>query len=192
MPARLVHHRGALVAEVIVVGLEGPDGQELPQDFVGFATADLSLMGEEHEVQLSLPVKLEPPNDAHPTFEGLAVVAALDQGPICRETILDPDEVPVLVNDDVGMLELLQDPDGPELHLARSPMVQSCCCGRSSTVFLQRFATIVGCRPSALPAEGPEVHDALEGRQRPDEGRQQCGHEARWRNAWAPAHDDQM
>ena len=44
---------------------------------------------------------------------------------------------------------------------------------------LERFATIVGCRPSALPAEGPEVHDALEGRQRPDEGRQQCGHEAR-------------
>ena len=54
---------------------------------------------------------------------------------------------------------------------------------------LERFATIVGCRPSALPAEGPEVHDALDGRQRPDEGRQQCGREARWRNA---AHEDQM
>ena len=42
---------------------------------------------------------------------------------------------------------------------------------------LERFATIVGCRPSALPAEGPEVHEA----ERPDEGRQQCCHEARSR-----------
>ena len=39
---------------------------------------------------------------------------------------------------------------------------------------LERFATIVGCWPSA-PAEDPEVHEA----ERPDEGRQQCCHEAR-------------
>ena len=134
MPARLVRHRGALVAEVLVVGFEGPDGQELPQDFVGFATADVSLMGEEHVVQLSLPVKLEAPKDAQLTFEGLDVAAALDQGPISRETILDPDEVPVLVKVEVLMPVLLQDPDGPELPLARSPMVQSCV--KSSTVFL--------------------------------------------------------
>ena len=132
MPARLVHHRSALVAEVLVNGFEGPDGQELPQDLVGFATADVSLMGQEHEVQLSLPVKLEAPKDVHPTFEGLDVAAALDQGPISRETILDPDEVPVLVKVEVLMPVLLQDPDGPELPLARSPMVQSCV--RSSTV----------------------------------------------------------
>ena len=113
MPARLVHHRGALVAEVLVVGPEGPDGQELPQDFVGFATADISLMGEEHEVQLSLPVKLEDPKDAHPFFEGHVVGAALDQGPINRESVLDPAEEPVLVKDDVGIPELFQDPDGP-------------------------------------------------------------------------------
>ena len=51
---------------------------------------------------------------------------------------------------------------------------------------LDRVATIVGCRPSALPAE--EVHDAPT-MLRPDDGRQQCGREARWRNA---AHEDQM
>ena len=138
MPARLVHHRGALVAEVLVVGFDGPDGQELPQDFVGLATADVNLMGEEHEVQLSLPVKLEDPKDAHPTFDGLLVAAALDQGPIGREAVPDPDEVPVLVKADVAMPPLLQDPEGPELDLARGPIVlwQSCCCGRSSTVVL--------------------------------------------------------
>ena len=138
MPARLVHHRGALVAELLVVGPDGPDGQELPQDFVGFATADFSLMGEEHEVQLSLPVKLEDPKDAHPTFEGLVVVAALDQGPIPRETILDPDEEPVLVKLHVRTIPFLQDPEGPELDMARGLIVlwQSCCCGRSSTVVL--------------------------------------------------------
>ena len=97
MPARLVHHRGALVAEVLVIGFESPDGQELPQDLVGFATADFSLMGEEHEVQLSLPVKLEAPKDAEPTFEGLEVAAALDQGPISREDIPDPHEVSVFI-----------------------------------------------------------------------------------------------
>ena len=138
VPARLVHHRGALVAEVLVVGLEGPDGQELPEDLVGFAAADLSLMGEEHEVQLSLPVKLEDPKDGHPTFDGLRVAAALDQGPIGREAVPDPDEVPVLVKADVAMPPLLQDPEGPELDMARGLVVlwQSCCCGRSSTVVL--------------------------------------------------------
>ena len=53
---------------------------------------------------------------------------------------------------------------------------------------LDRVATIVGCRPSALMAEGPEVHDDPT-MLRHDEGRQQCGREARWRNA---AHEDQM
>ena len=144
MPARLVHHRGALVAEVLVVGPEGPDGQELPQDFVGFATADLSLMGEEHEVQLSLPVKLEDPKDGHPTVEGLVVAAALDEGPLNREDIPDPHEVSVFIEREVRVLVLLQDPDGPELDLARGLIVlwQSCCCGRSSTV---------GSRLSGLP-----------------------------------------
>ena len=138
MPARFVHHRGALVAEVLVVGPEGPDGQELPQDFVGFATADLSLMGEEHEVQLSLPVKLEDPKDAHPTVEGLVVAAALDQGPFNREDIPDPHEVSVFIKREVRVLVFLQDPEGPELDMARGLIVlwQSCCCGRSSTVVL--------------------------------------------------------
>ena len=54
---------------------------------------------------------------------------------------------------------------------------------------LDRVATIVGCRPSALPAEGPEGHDDLATMLRLDEGRPQCGREARWRNA---AHEDQM
>ena len=147
VPARLVHHRGALVAEVLVVGLEGPDGQELPEDLVGFAAADLSLMGEEHEVQLSLRVKLEDTKDAHPTFDGLLVAAALDQGPIGREAVLDPDEVPVLVKADVAMLPLLQDPEGPELHLAMSFMWQSCCCGRSPTVALLPPLWVGGHRP---------------------------------------------
>ena len=53
----------------------------MPQDFVGLATADVSLMGEEQEVQLSFPVKLEAPKDAEPLAGGLVVAAALDQGP---------------------------------------------------------------------------------------------------------------
>ena len=53
---------------------------------------------------------------------------------------------------------------------------------------LDRVATMVGCRPSALPAEGPEVHDDPT-MLRPDDGRQQWCREARWRNA---AHEDQM
>ena len=135
-PARIVHHRGALVAELLVVGPDGPDGQELPQDFVGLATADFALMGEEHDVQCCLPVKLEDPKDAHPTFEGPVVAAALDQGPISRETILDPDEEPVLVKLHGRMIIFLQDPEGPELDMARSLLWQSCCCGRISTVVL--------------------------------------------------------
>ena len=136
VPARLVHHRSALVAEVLVIGFEGPDGQELPQDLVGFATPDLSLMGEEHEVQLNLPVKLEDPKDGHPTVEGLVVAAALDEGPLTREDIHDPHEVSVFIKREVRVLVLLQDPDGPELDLARGLIVlwQSCCCGRISTV----------------------------------------------------------
>ena len=54
---------------------------------------------------------------------------------------------------------------------------------------LDRVATIVGCRPSALPAEGPEGHDDLATMLRLDEGRPQCGREARWRNE---AHEVQM
>ena len=137
-PARIVHHRCALVAELLVIGPDGPDGQELPQDFVGLATADFALMGEEHDVQCCLPVKLEAPTDAHPTFEGLVVVAALDQGPINREDIPDPHEVSVFIEREVRVLVLLQDPDGPELDLARGLIVlwQSCCCGRNSTVVL--------------------------------------------------------
>ena len=110
-----------LVAEVLVIGFEGPDGQELPQDPVGLATADLSLLGEEHEVQFSFPVKLEAPKDAEPLVEGLVVAAALDQGPTLREEIPDPHEVPVLIQREVPVPVLLQEPDGPELHLARSP-----------------------------------------------------------------------
>ena len=52
---------------------------------------------------------------------------------------------------------------------------------------LDRVATIVGWRPSALMAEA-EVHDDPT-MLRPDEGRQQWCREARWRNA---AHEDQM
>ena len=60
---------------------------------------------------------------------------------------------------------------------------------------LDRVATIVGCRPSALPAEGPEVHDALLGSTmlstmlRPDDRRPHGGREARWRSA---GYADQM
>ena len=60
---------------------------------------------------------------------------------------------------------------------------------------LDRVATIVGCRPSALPAEGPEVHDALlwytmlSTMLRPDDRRPQGGREARWRSA---GYADQM
>ena len=122
VPARLVHHRGALVAEVLVVGPEGPDGQELPQDFVGFATADFSLMGEEHEVQLSFAVKLEAPKDAEPLAEGLVGAAALDQEPKRREELPDPQEVPVLIVLEVRVPVLLEEPEGRELlDIARSP-----------------------------------------------------------------------
>ena len=96
-PARIVHHRGALVAELLVVGPDGPDGQELPQDFVGFAPAHYALMGQQHDVQGCLAVQLEDPKDGHPTVEGLLVAAALDQGPLYREAILDEDEEAVLV-----------------------------------------------------------------------------------------------
>ena len=57
------HHGGRLVAEVLVIGLEGPDGQEVPQDLVGLTTTDFSSMGEEHEVNLSFPIKLEAPKN---------------------------------------------------------------------------------------------------------------------------------
>ena len=49
----------------------------------------------------------------------------MDQGPISRETIPDPHEVSVFIKREVRVLVLLQDPDGPELRIARSPRVQS-------------------------------------------------------------------
>ena len=147
MPARLVHHRGALVAELLVVGPDGPDGQELPQDFVGFAPAHYALMGQQHDVQGCLAVQLEDPKDGQPAREGLIVVAGLDQGPLCREALLDPDEEPMLVERLGRMIVVHQDPEGPELHLAMSFMWQSCCCGRSPTVALVPPLWVGGHRP---------------------------------------------
>ena len=57
------HHGGRLVAEVLVIEIQGPNGKEVPQDRVGLTTADFSLAGEEHEVHLSFPIKLEAPKD---------------------------------------------------------------------------------------------------------------------------------
>ena len=158
-PARIVHHRGALVAELLVIGPDGPDGQELPHDFVGLATADFALMCEEHDVQCCLPVKLEDPKDAHPYVEGLVVGAALDQGPLSRETILDPYEEPLLVELHGRVIIFLQDPEGPELDMARSILWQSCCCGRSSTVVLSSLPPLWAgghrcCRCTMLSMDG--------------------------------------
>ena len=135
-PARLVHHGGALVAELLVGPLDGPDGQELPEDLVGLAPAHSALVGQQHDVQGCLAVQLEDPKDGQPAREGLIVVAGLDQGPLCREALLDPDEEPMLVERLGRMIGVHQDPEGPELHLAMSFMWQSCCCGRSPTVAL--------------------------------------------------------
>ena len=104
------HHGGRLVAEVLVIRLEGPDGQEVPQDVVGLTTTDFPLMGEEHELHLSFPIKLEAPRDPEPPLEGIGAAAALDGGPTRREGFPDPQEVPVLLIREVVVVVLL---DGP-------------------------------------------------------------------------------
>ena len=147
VPARIVHHGGALVAELLVGPLDGPEGHELPEDLVGLAPAHAALVGQQHEVEGGFAVQLEDPKYGQPEREGLIVVAALDQGPLCRERVLDPDEEPMLVEVLGRMIGVHQDPEGPELHLAMSFMWQSCCCGRSPTVALVPPLWVGGHRP---------------------------------------------
>ena len=57
--SRLSHQGRDLVGEVLVVGLEGPDAQDGPEDLVGLGSTTFPRVHEEHQVDLRLPVELE-------------------------------------------------------------------------------------------------------------------------------------
>jgi len=107
-----------LVREVLVLRLEGPVGEDLPEDLVGLAAPDLSGVAEEHEVHLCLPVELEDHEDSLPLQEGLLVHPSLEEHPPNCEALPDEPEVLELVEGEVAVVDELEVPEGGVL-LAR-------------------------------------------------------------------------
>ena len=146
VPAGLEDHVGHLVGEVLVLGLEGPDGEELPEDLVGLASTCKSQMGEEHEVRLRLPVELEDHEDLHPALLGHAAPAALNLAPEAREDPLDPSEeleLEVLEGRVPGVLDVPEGPVGLRMLMTNTRSSKRACL--SSRIFRRCLVPPVRC-----------------------------------------------
>ena len=115
--AGLAHEVRALVAEIQVVTLEGPDTQEGPEDLVGLGTPGEAHLREEHEVPDGLGVKLEVLEDLHPEGLGTGIMPALDGPPVDREDLLHPHEELVLEEGEVRVTADLEEPEEPVASL---------------------------------------------------------------------------
>ena len=63
---RFAHEVRDLVREVLVLALEGPDGQEVPEDLVGTGSPMLRGLSQEDHFDLRLLIELEDLEDGHP------------------------------------------------------------------------------------------------------------------------------
>ena len=108
-----VHEGRALVGQVEVLRLEGPDGQQLPEDLVGGRPSREAHLCEEHEVHARLAIELEVQEDVMPETHGSKVRARLHEAPMLREDRVDEQEVPVLEELEVRVTDQLEDPEGP-------------------------------------------------------------------------------
>ena len=75
VPPSTLHEARDLVGDVLVVGLEGPDRQEVPEDLIRLGPACLRKLGEEQEAHLGLAVQLEGHEDEGPHPHDLRVMA---------------------------------------------------------------------------------------------------------------------
>ena len=75
VPPGLADELRGLVAQVLVVRLEGPDGQQLPEDLVRLCTTNLARVDQEEHVLLRFPVDLEDHENAKPEVPRMIVSA---------------------------------------------------------------------------------------------------------------------
>ena len=109
----LVHEGRALVGQVEVLRLEGPDGQQLPEDLVGGRPSCDAHLCEEHEVHGRLAIELEVQEDVVPATHSSKVRTSLHDAPGPREDRVQPGHEPVLEELEVRVIAHLEDPDGP-------------------------------------------------------------------------------
>ena len=116
----LVHEGRALVGQVEVIRLEGPDGQELPEDLVGGSPACEAHLREEHDVHGRLPIELEVHEDVVPAAHGSKVRTRLHDAPGPREDRVQPGHEAVLEELEVRVIAHLEEPEGPVARTSRT------------------------------------------------------------------------
>ena len=107
------HEARGLVAEVHVLPLDGPIGQEAPEDLVGLGAPGDPHVREEHQVSDGLLVQLEVLEDLYPEGLGTRVTATLDGLPVQRELLVDPQEELVFEEIKVRVVPKLEVPKKP-------------------------------------------------------------------------------
>ena len=88
--AGMTHEARGLVAEVHVLPLEGPDGQEGPQDLVGEGTPRGTLLSQAKEVHCGSLIDLQDQKDLEPLGGSLNTDPSLHDGPVLSEGIVHP------------------------------------------------------------------------------------------------------
>ena len=113
-----------LLGEVLVVRLEGPTREELPEDLVGLCASTLSRVTEEHEVHLRFPVELEDHEDAHHELHGPLIGASLEDRPILGELHEDELQVDELVEREAPVVDGLEIPEGRQVFVLRNSRIK--------------------------------------------------------------------
>ena len=116
----LVHEGRALVGQVEVIRLEGPDGQELPEDLVGGSPACEAHLREEHDVHGRLPVQLEVHKNVVPAAQGPEVRAGLHDAPGTREDRMEPRHEAIFEVLEIRVVAVPEEPEGPVARTTRS------------------------------------------------------------------------
>ena len=108
-------HLGHLGAEVPVLGLEGPVGQQGPHDLVGLAATSQARVHQEHEVPPRLAIQLQDLEDLVPLRQGLKINTTLDDPPVPGQAGVQELQVHVLVPVEVDVHDELHPPQGRQV-----------------------------------------------------------------------------
>ena len=111
---RFAHEVRDLVREVLVLALEGPDGQDVPEDLVGLGAPGGPEVREEQEVPDGLVVQLEVLEDLDPQVFGPQVMPTLDVLPVPRQLLTNPEEELVLEEAEMRVFVVPEDPEQTE------------------------------------------------------------------------------
>ena len=112
--SRVPHLIRDLVAEVLVVGPQGPLGHKVPHEPVCIGTTNVARVRKEHEVQHGLVIKLQDLEDEVPKVQRILAMAKLDEVSFPREVLMQELEVVPLKVLEGRAIKELEPPKGRE------------------------------------------------------------------------------